>query len=70
LGGIGSMEKDGTFLPKLDQSVSEFGSTFGNIIGIWKDKTSGKEILGKTPIFKVDGRIIEENIQDSLEPRG
>ncbi|HEY4521523.1 MAG TPA: FecR family protein [Candidatus Paceibacterota bacterium] len=70
LGGIGRIEKDGTFLPKLDQSVSEFGSAFGNIIGIWKDKTSGKEILGKTPIFKVEGAIIEENIENSLEPRG
>lgn len=70
LGGIGTIGKDGTFLPKLDASVSEFGSAFGNIIGIWKDQISGKEFLGKTPIFKVETRIIEEEIQNTLEPRG
>lgn len=70
LGGIGIIGKDGTFLPKLDPSVSEFGSAFGNIIAIWKDKTTLKEFLGKTSIFKVEARIIKEEIQNTLEPRG
>lgn len=70
LGGIGTIAKDGTFLPKLDVSVSEFGSAFGTIVAIWKDITTSKELLGKTPIFKVETRVIEEKIQNSLEPRG
>lgn len=70
LGGIGTIGKDGTFLPKLDDTVAEFGSAFGNIIAIWKDKETQKELLGKTPIFKVGARITEEEIQNFLEPRG
>ena len=69
LGGIGTIEKDGTFLSKLDPSVTEFGSAFGNIVGIWKNKTSDKEILGKTPIFKVEARTMEEKINIySIDP--
>ena len=70
LGGIGTVSRDGNFSAKLDSSVSEFGSAFGNIIGIWKDPATGNELLGKTPIFKVDAQILKEEINDSLEPRG
>lgn len=57
LGGIGSIQKDGTFLPKLDPSVSEFGNAFGSIIAIWKDTRNNKEFLGKTSIFKVGSQL-------------
>lgn len=70
LGGIGVIEKDGTFLPKLDSSVSEFGGAFGNIIAVWKDSKTGKELLAKTPIFKVETQTPQEEIENPLEPRG
>ena len=36
---------------------------------IWKNKTSDKEILGKTPIFKVEARTMEEKINIySIDP--
>lgn len=70
LGGIGTMEKNGAFLAKLDGSVSELGSAFGNVVAIWKDSATGKEFLGKTPIFKVEARAIEQEIDNLLEPRG
>jgi alpha-mannosidase len=56
LGGIGTISKDGAFTSKLDISVLEFRSAFGNVIGIWKDQVTSKEFLGKTAIFKVDAK--------------
>ena len=51
VGPIGSMSSPGTFVPKLDPSVAEFGESSGAITAVWKDGL--KAYLGKTPIFKV-----------------
>ena len=60
LGSIGSISADGTFTPKLDPSVAEFGESSGNIVAVYKSADGSVNLLGKTIIFKVKASV--ENI--------
>lgn len=65
LGEIGSINSSGEFRAKLGDSVSELGEAIGSVVVSWKDKTSGKEFLGKTQLIKVLPKVDE-----LIEPRG
>lgn len=57
IGPIGSISKTGVFEARLDDSVAEFGEGSGAVVAIWKNKKGSEEILGKTPIFKVNAKV-------------
>lgn len=63
LGGMGSIDKSGVFIAKLADEVAEAGEFSGAVIGVFQDPANGQEFLGKTNIFKVKAKIIE-NILD------
>jgi hypothetical protein len=56
IGKIGYVEGN-VFVAKLDPSVSELGHAPGSITATWKDG-SGDQILGSTPIFDVQAKVV------------
>lgn len=58
LGPIGKIEKSGIFVPKLNESVTELGESFGVVTATWKDK-NGENLLGKSPVLNVKAKIEE-----------
>ena len=59
LGFIGSMEKGGIFMPRLDASISELGTAPGAITATYKDSVTGSLFFAQTPIFNVDAYVEE-----------
>ncbi|MBI2514564.1 hypothetical protein HYV91_00005, partial [Candidatus Wolfebacteria bacterium] len=64
LGQIGRMEGPGIFVAELAPAVAEFGESSGSVIATWQDPESREALLGKSPIFKVEAKVIEPSLRD------
>ena len=65
LGSIGKIEKPGIFVPKLDESVTEFGESFVAVTATWKDKGGEIVLTGKSPVLNVKAKI-----EETIDQRG
>lgn len=60
LGYAGAIDKNGTFTAHLDPMVSEYGRAPGVVVALYK--TSGKTMVGASPIFYVHIQSEEANL--------
>ncbi|MBI5732141.1 MAG: FecR domain-containing protein [Candidatus Magasanikbacteria bacterium] len=64
LGQIGRIERPGVFVAELAPAVAEFGESSGSVIATWQDPESREALLGKSPIFKVEAKVIEPSLRE------
>ncbi len=62
LGFVGIIEKPGSFMAKLGDSISEYGEGYGFVVATWENPETKEKLFGKTSEVHVKMRIDESSV--------